>query len=198
VFEGKAVMVLPVSRSAQPPGDLDLILRFVNTRVFDADIDELASAQDLTRWLQQAGLLAASETAETADVLRTQAVREALRDAMAVNVGLDPIPDPAVEVLNAAARDARLTTSMTAHGEARLGAQAGGVTGALGTLLTIVVGSMYDGTWKRLKVCAESTCRGAFYDHSRSRSAKWDSMEVCGNRAKQRAWRERHPLDESR
>ncbi|MGH2778535.1 MAG: CGNR zinc finger domain-containing protein, partial [Actinomycetota bacterium] len=34
--------------------------------------------------------------------------------------------------------------------------------------------------------------KAAFYDHSKNRSGKWCTMRVCGNRAKTRAYRERH------
>ena len=41
---------------------------------------------------------------------------------------------------------------------------------------------MRDGTWGRLKACAEDGCRWAFYDASRNQSGRWCSMAVCGNR----------------
>jgi predicted RNA-binding Zn ribbon-like protein len=66
------------------------------------------------------------------------------------------------------------------------------VTGALGRLVIDVTDAMTAGTWPRLKVCANDTCRWAFYDHSRAGTGKWCSMRLCGNRAKQKAWRNRH------
>ena len=51
--------------------------------------------------------------------------------------------------------------------------------------------AMSDGTWTRLKVCADDECQVAFYDNSRARTGKWCTMKVCGNRAKQKAWRDR-------
>jgi len=46
--------------------------------------------------------------------------------------------------------------------------------------------SALDGTWARLKVCAEDACMWAFYDRSKNRSGNWCSMAVCGNRMKAR------------
>ncbi|GGT04090.1 hypothetical protein GCM10010176_055360 [Nonomuraea spiralis] len=43
----------------------------------------------------------------------------------------------------------------------------------------------------RLKACANDECEWAFYHHSRSRTRRWCSMELCGNRAKQTRWRDR-------
>jgi predicted RNA-binding Zn ribbon-like protein len=51
---------------------------------------------------------------------------------------------------------------------------------------------MRDGTWDRMKACRADDCEWAFYDSSRNRSGTWCSMEVCGNRAKARAFRARH------
>jgi predicted RNA-binding Zn ribbon-like protein len=51
---------------------------------------------------------------------------------------------------------------------------------------------MSEGTWSRLKACLADTCQWAFYDQSKNRSAHWCSMAVCGNRAKARAYRNRH------
>ena len=48
-----------------------------------------------------------------------------------------------------------------------------------------------DGTWHRLKACADDGCRWAFYDHSKNRRGRWCSMAVCGNQHKARAYRER-------
>jgi predicted RNA-binding Zn ribbon-like protein len=69
---------------------------------------------------------------------------------------------------------------------------ADGVRGALGVLLAWAFDAMREGSWERLKLCERHTCRWAFYDRSRNRSGKWCSMEVCGNRTKVEAYRERH------
>jgi predicted RNA-binding Zn ribbon-like protein len=139
------------------------------------------------------GLLATGDSATHADVPRVQAVREALRGAMAANQPPGPIDEASLRTINRAARDAKLTASVTAQARSPLHPGVGGVQGAMGWVLAAALGSMDDGTWTRLKVCANDTCRGAFYDHSRARTGRWCSMDVCGNRAKQRAWRERQP-----
>lgn len=48
-----------------------------------------------------------------------------------------------------------------------------------------------DGTWARLKVCANPDCRVAFYDRSRNRSGVWHSVERCGNKVNLRRLRAR-------
>jgi predicted RNA-binding Zn ribbon-like protein len=47
-----------------------------------------------------------------------------------------------------------------------------------------------------VKACEGRTCTLMFADHTRGRSRRWCSMEICGNRAKQIA--HRHRLKESR
>jgi predicted RNA-binding Zn ribbon-like protein len=69
-----------------------------------------------------------------------------------------------------------------------------GVDGALGRLLVLMSEAMAERTWPRLKVCANDACQWAFYDQSRARSGRWCSMQICGNRAKQQAWRARHTV----
>ena len=47
------------------------------------------------------------------------------------------------------------------------------------------------GEWSRVKTCARESCRWVFVDHSRNRSGRWCSMQVCGNREKTAAYRAR-------
>ncbi len=61
----------------------------------------------------------------------------------------------------------------------------------------IVHDSIAQGTWSRLKACREHECEWAFYDHTKNRSGAWCSMQRCGNRAKARAFRERHAAPKS-
>jgi predicted RNA-binding Zn ribbon-like protein len=55
-----------------------------------------------------------------------------------------------------------------------------------------VTRAVVDGNWERLKACPLEGCLWAFYDRSKNRSRRWCSMDVCGNVAKARAYRQRH------
>ncbi|WP_083460047.1 CGNR zinc finger domain-containing protein [Jiangella muralis] len=178
--------------STPAPGRLETVRRFVNTLDIDAGTDALTSPGALVAWLGATDLLSGdNHGAGRDDLARAVAVREALRQTLAANHGGDPIPAAALAVLNDAAGRARLTATLTARDGWRPRPAADGVDGALGGLLALVGDAMADGTWPRLKVCVNDTCQWAFYDESRARSGKWCSMQVCGNRAKQRAWRGR-------
>ena len=76
-------------------------------------------------------------------------------------------------------------------GAAELVPKAGGIAGALGTIVAAVYDAMRDGSWPRLKACRRDVCHWIFWDQSRNRSGTWCHMTVCGNRAKTRAYRRR-------
>ncbi len=48
-----------------------------------------------------------------------------------------------------------------------------------------------DGRLARVRVCANAECSHAFYDTTRSRTQRWHSYEMCGNRANVAAYRAR-------
>jgi predicted RNA-binding Zn ribbon-like protein len=58
-------------------------------------------------------------------------------------------------------------------------------------LLLIIEAAQRDGTWKRLKACANPECAWVFYDRSRNKQGSWCEMAVCGNRLKNRQFRAR-------
>jgi len=61
-------------------------------------------------------------------------------------------------------------------------------------LLLIGAEAATAGTWTRLKVCSADDCQWSFYDRSPARSGCWCSMQICGSRAKSRAYRSRAAL----
>lgn len=63
----------------------------------------------------------------------------------------------------------------------------GGIVLAVSELIT-------DGLWSRLRVCANHACRKVFYDTTRSRTRRWHSYELCGNRANVAAYRARNAV----
>ena len=114
-------------------------------------------------------------------------MREAFRELLIANNARRPVPDEAAETLERAAERSRLTLRLSPSAE--LVPLAHGVDGALGRVLAAALGSMWEGSWSRLKACRN--CHWAFYDESRNRSAAWCSMQLCGNRLKTRAYRRR-------
>jgi predicted RNA-binding Zn ribbon-like protein len=179
--------------SRQPaPAPLSLVEDFVNTSEIDGVEREelLVTPADLARWLEERDLMEPGNELTEADRALTVRVREDLRALLLANNG-EPLEDGAMQRLNEVAGGALLSVRFTGSADARLEPAAGGIAGALGRILAIVVGAMADGGWARLKACRNDECMWVFYDTSKNHSATWCSMRVCGNRMKARAYRKR-------
>jgi len=173
------------------PGDLELIRQFVNTFDVEDGSDDFAGPAELKAWLAERGLVAPTDELGAEDLRHAGEVRAAFRGLLLANNGL-PVDAAAVATINDASAHAELRARFDPSGAAALAPARAGFDGALARLLAIAVGAMREGTWRRLKACAEHTCEAAFYDTSRNRSGTWCSMAVCGNRTKARNYRRRH------
>lgn len=164
---------------------MERLIAFVNSRDVEAQTDALGTRADFAAWLQEQGLLAQGESVSEADVDAALRLREALRTALLAHH--DPAP--------AADGDAALATvplRLTIRGDGTIVLMAeGDQTPGLARLVAPIPAAVADGSWARLKICPDDACLWAFYDQSRNRSRRWCSMEVCGNREKTRAFRER-------
>ncbi len=170
---------------------LDLVRDFVNTYDFETGIDTIATPDELALWLSEQGLvddLIEPTESELADAV---AVREAIRELLLANNGIEADSVAASKTLEEAGRKARLGVRFE-DGRPVLAPEDEGAHGAIGRIVAAVAELAPTDEWKRLKTCRDEHCRVAFYDKSRNRSRAWCSMEVCGNRDKQRGYRERH------
>jgi predicted RNA-binding Zn ribbon-like protein len=172
------------------PSEVLVILDLLNTLDLEDGSEKLTSPAALEAWLSDRDLIGPSDRLGSADLARVVELREALRDLLAARGGEGPDPS-ALEALNRACRSVRLVVSFNLSGRPSLGPESGGIEGVLARLLAILHRSEAEGSLDRLKVCAEDSCRWAFYDQSRNRSRSWCSMAVCGNRNKARAFRSR-------
>jgi predicted RNA-binding Zn ribbon-like protein len=171
------------------PGRLLLVQEFVNTLDVEPGVDDLIDGETLRAWLAERELIGPAEALADGDLERARTFREALRTLLEERDG-DP-PPALIEALNAIPSAATLRVRFDERGTPSLAPVAGGLDRALAELLAIIELSTCDGSWPRLKVCADDTCRWAFYDRSKNRSGSWCTMEVCGNRAKARSYRAR-------
>lgn len=178
--------------SQTPPHGLQLVIDFVNTEDLDRETDEIPTPEALADWLHghlrdvPASVPGPSQ-GEYQDAL---GLREALRSLMLAHNGGGE-SEAAGAMLDRVARLGQLGVSFRADGSSALVPQAEGFPGALAALLVPVVESTADGTWKRVKACADDGCAWAFYDQSRNRSGRWCDMALCGNRTKVKAYRSR-------
>jgi predicted RNA-binding Zn ribbon-like protein len=173
------------------PGALELVRSFVNTADLEEGTDELTSGAALARWLSANGLISDKTRATSEDVRSAVELREALRQILLAHTDGEPPPASAWEVVDGVARRSHLRVMFGPNRGAALVSDVGGAAQGLGRLLAIVHDAIADGTWTRLKACRDDECQWAFYDHTKNRSGSWCTMQVCGNRAKARAFRER-------
>lgn len=150
--------------------DTDLLVDFLNTLDEASGEEELADDAAAAAWFRAHGLPTKGLVAAEARKVRG-ALRAAADGRTPLTAALKVVP------LHAAGDDGGLTLA-SPH--------------PLGGFVVLAVRLAFEGHWDRLKLCDADTCRYAFYDGSRNRSGKWCSMSVCGNRAKTRAFRERH------
>ena len=125
------------------------------------------------------------------EVTDALAVREAIRELLLANNGVETDAGAASKTLEEAGRKAHLGVRFE-DGRPVLAPEGDGARGAIGRIIATVAELAPTDEWKRLKGCRDEHCRVAFYDKSRNRSRAWCSMEVCGNREKARSFRKRH------
>lgn len=178
------------------PGDLELLQRFVNLHVHDAEDTHLDPPLEVIRtFLIDRGLLSQKDRFTEQDRETYLRLRDAIRNLIVAESD-EPITPEDAETLDAVGLRAGLHPHFHAAHAPTLEPKGEGVAAAFGTIVAIAFVSAFDGTFDHLKLCADETCRSAFYDRSKNHSGRWCSMSTCGNRAKVRAWRERQRVDE--
>jgi predicted RNA-binding Zn ribbon-like protein len=170
---------------------IDLVRDYVNTFDFETGIDEIATPDELAMWFSEQGLVDDLVEPSDEEVTDALAVREAIRDLLLTNNGVEADSEGASKTLEEAGRKAHLGVRFE-DGRPVLAPEDDGARGALGRIVAAVAELAPTDEWKRLKTCRDEHCRVAFYDKSRNRSRAWCSMEVCGNREKARSFRQRH------
>jgi predicted RNA-binding Zn ribbon-like protein len=159
----------------------------VNTLDVAAGTDELDSPVGLAAWLVGAGLVDRGSPASGRDLQLALRLRAALRAELLTHH--DGVTDPSIAArLDAVWSELPLRAVSGPEG---IVPAAGGSRGALARLAAAATTARIKGTWPRLKLCPADGCEWSFYDVSRNRSKRWCSMEVCGNRSKVRAFRDR-------
>jgi len=171
--------------------NLELVSEFVNTADLEERRDDLEDGRGLVRWLNEHRLVNGPTPASERDAENARAVREALRELLRANNGIDVDRDPASATLDEAARKAGLAVRFD-DGAIRFRPTRGGVAGGVALILAAAGEAMADDSWRKLKACRSDTCRYAFIDNARNHSRQWCSMDVCGNREKARTFRSRH------
>jgi predicted RNA-binding Zn ribbon-like protein len=187
----RRIMAGEARRTKRAPEPLDLVQRFLNTKNLMRGYDLLESPQRATRWLEESGYDPPGTIGGT-ELARLLGLREGLRDVLlSHNPGASARAAEAASGLNDLIAAAALGVCFDPSGRPLLAPSSVGTEGFVEALLGAAVRASYDGTWRRLKACANEGCRSVFYDASKNRSGTWCVMEICGSRAKMRSYRRR-------
>lgn len=180
------------------PGALEVLRQFVNTEDVYGVEDLLADLTTARAWLATHHLVSEPGPIDENDLAVLRRLRAALRDLAAATTSGNPPPRPAIEELNTLASDSGVRPELRRHDSdptARLTSTLvplqQGVSAAVAILAATMHDALRDGTWPRLKACANPQCTWLFYDTSRSRTGRWCSMRACGDIMKARAYRAR-------
>ncbi|MDJ0336568.1 CGNR zinc finger domain-containing protein [Salinibacterium sp. G-O1] len=176
---------MQTSTVAAAPGELEFVRAFVNTWDIESNVDQLG---DLSRWRVWAATHGIGGSASADELAFARHLREALRAGMLANHERAPMPHHTAVALTEAATRGQLSLRFDTTGARFVGAGSG-VDGVLARVASAVASAVNNASWSRLKACINDRCQWGFYDHSRSRTGQWCSMEICGNRAKQARWR---------
>lgn len=176
---------------APAPGSLRLVQALVNTLNGETDRDLLGTAADAARWLTAARLMPAGSRLTGAEHGALLELREAIRHVLSGHTERRQDPEAASRLTMALAA-CRLTLTVDTAGGARLvSADQDPFSRVIGGVAVAIAEAAATGTWARLKCCPGHRCGWAFYDRSASGRSRWCSMQVCGARAKMRAYRDR-------
>ncbi len=172
---------------------------FVNTHRerWWRNVETLVTPRDLSLWLQQAHLLDGPTDVTDARLRGAHRLRSAIDSGVQAAINHTAIPAKATEEINRWLAHASAPQQLTApvDGVPVLStiAPADPVQHALAQIARDTAVLLGTDQRDRLRVCASDTCSARFYDASRAASRRWCSMTGCGNTAKARRHRARHP-----
>jgi predicted RNA-binding Zn ribbon-like protein len=170
------------------PGPLLAVQGFANTYSFENEEELLPDPDTARDWLVRTGLGAPGLEVSEEELEELVELRALIRSMLEANLSGDGEVDAAALAHFTSSR--RVPIAAAAGGGIEIDLEpAETVEVLVGQLLGVAMAARLEGTWERLKICAADNCRWAFYDSSRNRGGHWCSMELCGNREKNRRYR---------
>ncbi|KWX22408.1 putative RNA-binding protein [Mycolicibacterium wolinskyi] len=186
------------SETKPAPEPLSRIQALVNTVELPDGADRLADTANATPWLVGNGLLGDGENPTDAELRLVREVREALRALLVHNAGGPPPDNESLDTLRRVAAGGAIRAEIADDDTVELFAAGDTVAQRLVELLLVMRDAQRDGTWARLKACANDECAWAFYDRSRNHGGTWCDMADCGNKLKNRDFRARRRAENRR
>ena len=174
---------------SKPPVEAERLIGFLNSRPrADGHPDGLASGESAAALLESLGL-----DGGPLDDVGLKRLRR-LRDLLAVladREGNDGGRGAAWDAVNEIAAGVPTVVRFVSDEESTVRPAGEGVDAIVGALIADLDRAVNSGSWRRVRLCAYEPCSSAFYDVTRSRTQRWHSYEVCGNRANVASYRRR-------
>jgi predicted RNA-binding Zn ribbon-like protein len=176
------------------PADVALVHAFINTldlrgyRVHGRQMhggDAWDTPQALAGWLREHRLLTGDAPVTAADLDHARRLRAVLRDSTR-----QPPLGRAGDVTTTLTGFPLVASAGPGTG-IRLTPPGEGADAALTRVLITAAELSARGLWARLKMCPAIDCQWIFFDRSRPGRGRWCSPDLCGNRLKKRAQRQR-------
>jgi hypothetical protein len=178
--------------------DAQLVQEFANTRDLrsfvprghphrDGSGDDLRSPASLRAWLIDHGLLLGHTRVSSSDHARALELRTSLRSAL-----------DTAQPGQAGAFTTSLDVAIDPRQGPLLAAPGRGVEHALGEICAAALRTRLTGEWWRLRTCAADDCQWVFFDESKPGRGRFCSPDMCGNRVKTRAYRQRRTASSAR
>jgi hypothetical protein len=173
---------------SEPPAEVERLVGLLNSRPRSGHPDGLASRESARVLLGGLGLDGGPLDAAGLERLRR------LRDLLAVladREGGDGGRGAAWHAVNEIAAAVPTVVRFCSDVESDVRPAGEGVHAIVGELIADLHRAVVSGSWRRVRLCAFEPCNVAFYDATRSRTQRWHSYEVCGNRSNVAAYRRR-------
>ncbi|HET8975760.1 MAG TPA: CGNR zinc finger domain-containing protein [Solirubrobacterales bacterium] len=173
------------------PLPLLAVQAFANTLDVEDSMDHLETPEAFAAWLRDTELGTGGIRVDVRELAGARRLRDAVRRLLVANTR-GTTDEAAGRALARLAQTYRVQLAVDPTG--KLEPDVSPATKAeqlVPQLLGIIFYAQATGTWERLKLCENPECLWAFYDNSRNRSGSWCRMGLCGNRIKNRAYRER-------
>jgi predicted RNA-binding Zn ribbon-like protein len=175
--------------------DLEIIADFFNTHDkrmrFEGDtgIELLKYPKDLYSWLLKHHLISEQEEVTEQDLELAIKLRTDARKIIKNNIFDDK--ENGVDTLNRLMNNFKFTINFFENSEELQPFHTNGKKG-IARLIVLIFELKRKELWHRIRICSAYDCQWVFVDHSRPGTGKWCSMKACGNRAKNKAYRQRN------
>jgi len=177
----------PVPLADATPAPLVPLIDFLNSQPIGGRPDAFESAATAEAYLALCGFDAGAVRVTPAGLRQLRALRDAL-----IAVIERPDDGDAWAAIDEIAGRAKLQVRVAAPGRTELRSAATGIQAVVDQTIAILHAALADGTWTRVRLCALDACHSAFYDATRSRTQRWHSYAMCGNRTNVAAYRAAH------